>query len=67
VLSGYNSIETGRQILQHGVFYYLLKPVDVKELDQVVQTALARGKRSAAGIDEGAPKTGPEPEKGSLT
>jgi DNA-binding NtrC family response regulator len=64
VLSGDHSIETGRQVLQHGVFYYLLKPVDVKELDQVVQTALVRGKRSAVGIDEGAPKTGSEPGKG---
>jgi len=67
VLSGDHSIETGRQILQHGVFYYLLKPVDAKELDQVVQSALAPGRRSAVGIDEGAPRTGSEPEKGSLT
>jgi len=45
VLSGDHSIETGRQVLQHGVFYYLLKPLDLKELDQVVRTALAHGKR----------------------
>lgn len=57
VLSGDHSIETGRQVLQHGVFYYLLKPLDAKELDQVVQTALAPGKRYAVGVDEGAPRT----------
>jgi len=66
VLSGDHSIETGRQVLQHGVFYYLLKPFDLEELDQVVRTALAPGKRLAAGNDEGAPKTGSEAEKGSV-
>jgi len=66
VLSGDHSIETGRQVLQHGVFYYLLKPFDLRELDQVVRTALAPGKRLAAGIDKGAPKTGSGAEKGSV-
>ena len=66
VLSGDHSIETGRQVLQHGVFYYLLKPFDLRELDQVVRTALAPGKRFAAGIDEGVPKTGSGAEKGSV-
>jgi DNA-binding NtrC family response regulator len=67
VLSGDHSIETGRQVLQHGVFYYLLKPFDLEELDQVVRIALAPGKRLAAGNDEGAPKTGSGAEKGSVT
>ena len=44
VLSGDPSVETGRQILQHGVFYYFLKPLDLEELDQIVRIALAPNK-----------------------
>ena len=49
VLSGDRSLEAGRQVLQHGVFYYLLKPFDIDEFDQVVQIALTSNKQRAAG------------------
>ena len=49
VLSGDRSLEAGRQVLQHGVFYYLLKPFDCDELDQIVQIALTSNKQRAAG------------------
>ena len=66
VLSGDSSVETGRQILQLGVFYYLLKPLNLEELDQVVRLALALGKRLGAGMDESAPTKGLRGEKGAL-
>ena len=66
VLSGDSSVETGRQILQLGVFYYLLKPLNLEELDQVVRLALALGKRLGAGMDEGALTRGLRGEKGAL-
>ena len=56
VLSGDPSVETGREILQHGVFYYFLKPLDLEELDQIVRVALAPNKRLAAGTDQGDPR-----------
>lgn len=56
VLSGDHSVEAGRQILQHGVFYYFLKPFNPEELDQIVRLALTPSKRLAAGMDEGALK-----------
>ena len=49
VLSSDRSLEAGREVLQHGVFYYLLKPFDVEEFDQVVQIALTSNKQRAAG------------------
>lgn len=64
VLSDDHSVETGRQILQHGVFYYFLKPLDLEELDQIVRLALAPNKRLAAGMKPGAPKTRLGKEKG---
>jgi len=64
VLSGDPSVETGREILQHGVFYYFLKPLDFEELDQIVHVALAPNKRLAAGMKPGAPKTRLGKEKG---
>lgn len=66
VLSGDHSVEAGRQILQHGVFYYFLKPVNPEELDQIVRLALTPGKRLAAGMDEGALKDGLGKEKGAV-
>lgn len=52
VLSGDRSLEAGRQVLQHGVFYYLLAPFDVDELDQIVQIALTSTKQRAIGVEE---------------
>jgi DNA-binding NtrC family response regulator len=52
VLSGDRSLEAGRQVLQHGVFYYLLTPFDGNELDQIVQIALTSTKQRAAGVEE---------------
>lgn len=52
VLSGDRSLEAGRQVLQHGVFYYLLKPFDLEELDQIVQIALTSNKQRAAGKEQ---------------
>lgn len=46
VLSDDDSVETGRQVLQHGPFYYLLKPLNLEELWQIVQLALCGGKRA---------------------
>ena len=57
VLSSDHSVEAGRQILQHGVFYYLLRPLDLEELDQIVRIALAPNKQLKAGMVQGAPKT----------
>jgi DNA-binding response OmpR family regulator len=48
VLSGDSSVETGREILQHGPFYYLIKPVNLEELGQYVRIALARNRRILA-------------------
>lgn len=71
VLSGDQSLETGRQVLQHGVFYYLLKPLDLEELGQIVQIALASNKQLAAGpvlspvegMDQGTQEWRPAKEK----
>ncbi|CBE68038.1 MAG: response regulator [Candidatus Methylomirabilis oxygeniifera] len=52
VLSDDRSLETGRQVLQHGVFYYLLTPFDVDELDQIVRIALTSTMQRAAGVEE---------------
>lgn len=54
VLSGDRSLEAGREVLQHGVFYYLLKPFDLEELDQIVQIALAANRQLAVRIEQGA-------------
>ena len=64
VLSGDRSLEAGRQVLQHGVFYYLLKPFDLEELDQIVQIALTSNKQRAAGMEQGAQQWRPVDEKG---
>ncbi len=66
VLSGDPSVETGRDILQHGVFYYFLKPLELEELDQIVKFALVRNRQLGAGTDEGGPKTRLGEEKGAV-
>lgn len=66
VISGDPSVEAGRQILQHGVFYYFLKPLDLDELDQIVRIALASTNRLKAGRGQGAPKTPLGDEKGPV-
>lgn len=52
VLSDDRSLEAGRQVLQHGLFYYLLTPFDADELDQIVRIALTSTKQRAAGVEE---------------
>lgn len=66
VLSGDHSVEAGRQILQHGVFYYFLKPLDLEELDQIVRLALAPSKQLAVEMNQGAPERGLGEEKGAV-
>ncbi|GEM_PF-2405861 len=75
VLSGDRSLEAGRQVLQYGVFYYLLKPFDIEELDQVVQIAMTSNKQRAAGpvrspvegMEQGTQEVRPIDEKGGVT
>lgn len=75
VLSSDRSLEAGRQVLQHGVFYYLLKPFDIEELDQVVQIALTSNKQRAAGpvlspvegMEQGTQEVRPVDERGGVT
>ena len=66
VLSNDRSLEAGRQVLQHGVFYYLLKPFDLEELDQIIQIALASDKQRAAGMEERAQAWRPTDEGGGV-
>jgi DNA-binding NtrC family response regulator len=66
VFSGDPSVETGREILQHGVFYYFLKPLDLEDLDQIVRVALAPNKRLGAGTDQGGSRTRLGDEKGEM-
>jgi DNA-binding NtrC family response regulator len=54
VLSADHSVEAGRDILQHGVFYYFVKPLDLAELDQIVRIALAPNKQLRGRKDQGA-------------
>lgn len=66
VLSGDTSLEAGRQVLQHGVFYYLLKPLDLEELDQIVRIALASNRQLTAGVDQGTQEWRPAEERGGV-
>jgi DNA-binding NtrC family response regulator len=66
VISGDPSVEAGRQILQHGVFYYFLKPLDLDELDQIVRIALAPNKQLRGRGDQGALATRLGDEKGPM-
>jgi DNA-binding NtrC family response regulator len=65
-LSGDSSVEMGRQILQHGVFYYLLKPIDLEVLDQIVRIALEPSKPLKAGSEQCVPGSGIGEEKGAV-
>lgn len=67
VLFSDRSLEAGRQVLQHGVFYYLLKPFDIEELDQVVQIALTSNKQRATGMEQGTQEVRPVDERGGVT
>jgi len=49
VLSADHSVETGRQILQHGPLYYLLKPFNPDDLIQIVRIALPGARQLGAG------------------
>ena len=42
VVSANGSVETGTQVMQQGVFYYLIKPLDEHELSEVIGSALKR-------------------------
>ena len=64
VLSGDHSVEAGRQILQHGPFYYLLKPLNLEELDQLVRIALSSKRPLTAGMREGHLEPGQMERKG---
>ena len=66
VLSDDHSVEAGRKILQHGVFYYFLKPLNLDELDQIVRIALAANKQLKAGKDQDAQKAPLGDEKGAM-
>ena len=39
VITGDNSIELEREIRSRGVFYYFIKPFDMKELNEVLESA----------------------------
>lgn len=66
VLSDDRSLDAGRQVLQHGVFYYLLTPFDVDELDQIVRIALTSTRQRAAGVEEGSREWRPVGERGGV-
>lgn len=40
VISGDTSIATGRRVMEKGVFYYLLKPLNKREVKEVIRSAL---------------------------
>ncbi|MDD5558171.1 response regulator [Candidatus Methylomirabilis sp.] len=66
VVSGDRSLEAGRQVLQHGVFYYLLKPVDLEELDQIIRIALTSNRQQTAGMERQAQEWRPAGERGGV-
>ncbi len=41
VLAGDASMEVGRRVLEMGVFYFLVKPIDAGEVQAAVESALA--------------------------
>lgn len=67
VLSGDWSLEAGRQVLQHGVFYYLLKPVDLEELDQIIRIAFTSNRQQTAEMEQKAQEWRPVGERGGVT
>ena len=48
VISDDYSVETGSSIMEHGVFYYLYKPVETDNLREIVQSALNKLAREEA-------------------
>jgi len=50
VISDDYSVETGSRIMEHGIFYYLYKPIETDNLREIVQSAL--NKRSKEEADE---------------
>ncbi len=48
VLAGDASMEVGRRILEMGVFYFLVKPIDPGEVRAAVESALAARRTQAA-------------------
>jgi len=49
VLSGDLSLETGRRVLEKGVFSYFLKPLDLALFGEVIECALRRRRETQAG------------------
>jgi len=47
VLSDDYSVETGSSIMEHGIFYYVYKPVDFGRLKDIVDSALKKSEREA--------------------
>lgn len=66
VLFGDRSLEAGRQVLQYGVFYYLLKPVDLEELDQIIRIALTSNRQETTGMEQKAQEWRPAGERGGV-
>jgi len=48
VISDDYSVETGSSIMEHGVFYYLYKPIEPDSLREIVQSALNKRAREEA-------------------
>lgn len=48
VISDDYSVETGSSIMEHGIFYYLYKPLDTDNLREIVQSALNKRAREEA-------------------
>ncbi len=48
VISDDYSVETGSSIMEHGIFYYLYKPLDKDNLREIVQSALNKRAREEA-------------------
>ncbi|HXH10740.1 MAG TPA: sigma-54 dependent transcriptional regulator [Alphaproteobacteria bacterium] len=49
MMVGVGSIPSAAEAIKHGAYHYLCKPIDVCELKQIVQQAVARQGRSAQG------------------
>lgn len=48
VVSDDYSVETGSSIMEHGIFYYLYKPLETDQLREIVQSALNKRAREEA-------------------
>jgi DNA-binding NtrC family response regulator len=47
VLSDDYTVETGSSIMEHGIFYYVYKPVEYGRLKDIVESALKKSEREA--------------------